>query len=418
MDASWQGFVSEFKDQRGWRVVLASAIGYGCGINVLPFYTLGVFVEPLQHAFGWSRAEIQGSLVFVTVATLAVGWLVGWLCDRHGVRRVALVSQVGLACGLGLLALAQGGIVLWYAIWLAMSVAAMGTTPITWSRGITGWFDRGRGLALALGLMGGGIFGFLSPLIAAFLIETIGWRGTYLVLTAMVILIAFPLALLFFHERYDRRTVMASSVQLERGLSVRAAISGRHFWLIITSTFLAGFAIGGLIPNLVPLLTDRGITLTQAAGYASFIGLALIVGRLVAGFLLDRIWAPYVALGMVILPAISCFLFVSGLPLGPFLIGLSAIFIGLASGAEFDILAYICSRYFGIRHYGQLYAYQWISFSVAAGLAPSIFGHVHDISGSYNPILYLAGVFFVASPLFLLGLGRYPDFTTEAAGRA
>src|SRR5690606_21045737 len=105
---------------------------------------------------------------------------VGWLTDRYGVRKIALASQIGLGLGLALLAATPGSLWFWYASWFVMSVIGLGTSPITWTRGIAGWFDAGRGLALALALAGSGIVALVAPVTTALLIEAVGWRLSYL----------------------------------------------------------------------------------------------------------------------------------------------------------------------------------------------------------------------------------------------
>jgi MFS family permease len=95
------------------------------------------------------------------------------------------------------------------------------------------------------------------------------------------------------------------------------------------------------------------------------------------------------------------------------LLGVAVALIGLAAGAEFDLIAYLCSRYFGLKNYSQIYAWQFVAFSIASGAAPMIFGRVFDSAGSYNPALIAAALLFVAGGALLLALGRYPDFSKQ-----
>jgi predicted MFS family arabinose efflux permease len=165
--------------------------------------------------------------------------------------------------------------------------------------------------------------------------------------------------------------------------------------------------VGGSITNFQPLLIGRGFDAPLAAKIASLIGLSVIIGRLVAGFLIDRFWAPLVTLPMLALPALACFLLAQdqvGVP-GAML---SAALIGLAAGAETDLVAFLTARYFGLKNYGRLYGMQYAVFGFASGIAPALFGRVYDVYGTYQPILYAAAVLFVIGALLLLTLGRYP----------
>jgi len=400
---------------RGWRVVLAGAIGVGFGISALPFYTLGVFVKPIGAEFGWSREEVQWGFAIQMLGVMLVGWLYGLAVDRRGARRVALLSQVGLGLSLASLALV-GSLTHWYAIWFVVALLGAGTSPITWTRGIAGWFDKARGAALGIGLLGTGLTGLLAPPLVTAIVEDYGWRAGYLALGASVFVVGMPVTLWLFR---DREQPAATAARPEAGGLTRGeALKSYRFWAMFVVFTLVTFGVGGLIPSLVPLLTDRGLTPAAAAGYASLAGLAVILGRVVAGFLLDRFWAPAVAVGFLVLPAISCLVLAqSGLP-APVVIGVAAALTGLAAGAEFDLVAYMVTRYFGMRHYGVVYALQLVGLSLAGGLAPPIFGRIYDTTGSYEPILLACAVIFVASPLLLLTLGRYPSFDRPQAAPA
>lgn len=419
MKSDWQGFVRELQSDRGWRVVVVAGVGYGLGLTVLPFYTLGAFVAPLEAAFGWSRGEVQASLAWLTLATLVAAWFVGWLTDRYGVRKVALGGQLGLAIGLALLALSPGSLALWYATWFLMSVIGLGTSPITWTRAIAGWFDAGRGLALALALAGSGIVALVAPVSVALLVDAIGWRLSYLALAAAVFLIALPTTWRLLPAQSTRSLATnPTAPPLERlGLCVREILAGYRFWLIIASAAAAGFAMAGMIPNLVPLLVERGLNAAVASGFLGLLGITVIVGRLTAGYALDRIWAPAVACLFLPWSALGCILLALGTT-DYVLIGISVALLGFATGAEFDLVPYLCSRYFGMRSYSRIYALQWMGFTLAAGMAPAIFGYTYDFTGSYQAILYVAAALFVFAPLILLLLGRYPVFTPGQAMNA
>lgn len=415
MQGRWRPFLDELRGDGGWRVVLASAIGYGLGLNVLPFYTLGAFVVPLEAAFGWSRAQVQGALGFLVLATLVGGWGTGWAADRLGVRKVALVAQLGLGIGLALLGLAPAALWYWYAVWFLMSLIGLGTSPIIWTRAIAGWFDAGRGFALAIALCGSGIVALLAPAGAVMLIEAWGWRACYIALGAVVLLIAIPASLWIMPKPSIRPGVAgrATGVVELPGLNLGEAIRGHRFWVLVISSVILGFAVSGIIPNLVPMVVDRGIAPAVAASLLGVLGVAIIVGRLAAGFALDRVWAPIVAAVLLPLPAISCLLLAQGAT--DYLVLAGAVtLLGFATGAEFDLVPYMVTRYFGMRRYGQIYALQWIGWTVSAGVAPAIFGHVHDRLGTYSPILYAAALCFLAAPVMLLTLGRYPRFANAA----
>jgi MFS transporter, OFA family, oxalate/formate antiporter len=88
---------------------------------------------------------------------------------------------------------------------------------------------------------------------------------------------------------------------------------------------------------------------------------------------------------------------------------LCAALIGLCAGAESDLIAFLTAKYFGLKHYGQIYGVQYAVFGLASGISPLVFAKVFDHFGNYGPILKVSAVFFVAGALLLLTLGRYPN---------
>jgi predicted MFS family arabinose efflux permease len=183
--------------------------------------------------------------------------------------------------------------------------------------------------------------------------------------------------------------------------------------VIAGSILCIAIGVGGSITNFQPLLMDRGFEPSEAARVAGAIGMSVIAGRLVAGILIDRYWAPLVTLPMLALPALACFMLAQPTVAMPAAL-LSAVLIGLAAGAETDLVAYLTARYFGLAHYGRLYGLQYAVFGFASGISPFLFGKVFDVTGSYQPILYVAAGLFVVGAVALLSLGRYPRFEERA----
>lgn len=398
---------------RGWKIIVGGAIGAAFSISALPFYTLGVFLKPIAAATGWSREAIQWGFAVQMLTLLSVSWLWGLLVDRYGARRVALLSQVGLAlalAGLPLVAAAFGpGLTGWYIGWALVALMGGGTGQATWTRGISGWFDKARGAALGLALFGTGVAAVLAPPTVTAIIAARGWPMGYHLLGASVVLIGLPLVALLFHDAPAPTGDQPPLAGASRGEALR----DRRFWVMLAVFSTVTFGVAGIIPSLVPMLTDRGLDPATAALYAGFAGLSVMGGRVAAGFLLDRFWAPYVAVGFLAIPAAACFLLAgSSLPPGP-VIALAVTLVGLAAGAEFDLVAFMAGRYFGMKNYGFIYGVQIGGILAATGLAPPIFGHIHGVYGSYDPALMAAGVIFLVAPLFLLTLGKYPDFEGE-----
>ncbi|MBL8643537.1 MAG: MFS transporter, partial [Rhodospirillaceae bacterium] len=198
----------EFK--RAWTVVLASAVGAGTGVSALTFYSLGAFVEPLGQEFGWTRAQVTLAPLFMTMSSLLMGPIVGWLSDRHGARPIAIVSQVLFVVAVAALSFVTSNVLTLYLGFFMLALVGAGTMPITWTRSITGWFFSARGIALGLALMGTGLMGMVAPGLATYLIAEYGWRMAYVGLAAVPLIVALPLSLAFFRDPPEQAQAAAS----------------------------------------------------------------------------------------------------------------------------------------------------------------------------------------------------------------
>ena len=406
--------------RRAWPVLVASAMGAGTGVAPLAFYSLGAFVDPLGNEFGWSRAQVTASLGFLTVATLLVGAAVGALADRYGARKVALISQVLLVLALAAMSLLTSQVWTLYAGYFLLAILGAGTLPIIWSRPIIGWFVRSRGLALGLSLVTTGLCGALLPSYVSWLTSEVGWRGAYIGLAALPLLLGIPVVILLFREPPpEMPSLPAFAAAGNRTLDAndytfRDALRTWRFWQMSLAFFLAASAIGAVLVHSLPLLMDRGIERGTAAALAGLLGLAVTFGRLISGYCLDIFGGPRVAFIMFAAPALACVLLtVSGNNL--FLCGLAIFLVGLAAGAEYDIAAYFTAHYFGQRHYGAIYGLVYTLYGVSTGFSPLIAGAVFDATGSYHTALYAGAVIFLVAAVLAGTLKWTPRAGTEPA---
>lgn len=407
--------------ETGWRVVLASLIGIGLGLSPVPFYTIGMLAPELARQFHWDFGQIMAGITIMTATVLLVAPLAGLLADRYGVRRVVLASIVAFGAAFCAFAANTGSLRLFYANWVLIAAAGAGTLPITWTRAVNNWFEVRKGLALGLSLLGTGLFGFMIKPVCAWLIAHLGWRATYLVIGAMPLTISLPVAWAYFHDTVDggagtrarARAVPVPAV----GLTFAEALREWRFWLLAFAFVPISFAVGGPIPNMENILALHGFHAADVATLVSFIGLSVIAGRVIGGWLIDRLWAPGVAFLLLSLPAISCWL-LSRASLDYASALLCIALIGFAAGVEYDLMAFLVARYFGMRAYAAIYGSLYGCFALGAGVGPMLFGAEFDRTRSYGPVLEISAVMLVGSALLLLALGRYREFAPAGASAA
>ena len=392
---------------KNWLLLLSASIGLICSSIVLPFYSIGALVVPITSEFGWSRSEFQLVILFSTGAGVITAPIVGALVDRVGVRLMALAGLLGLGLALILASRSGGELWLFYLTYASMAVLGAGTIPVTWTRAVTATFFHQRGLALGIMLSGTGICAILIPQYTVWLVENFGWRTAYLGLAALPLCFAAPLVALFFHPARVEPEEPEERAEAETGLTLLEAAAGYRFWVLLISIFLVYIAMSGIVPNLIPALTDQGIPAQKAATVISVLGLSVIAGRLIVGYLVDHYWAPGVAA-----VAISLSVLGSVILLGEPVFVLACVaggLLGFAAGAELDLMSFLAAKYFGLLHYAKIYSWLYAALALASGIAPSLFALIFDVTGSYAIGFAYCIVCFSASCVLLLCLGQYPD---------
>lgn len=377
---------------RGWPLVLAAALAIGVGTMGIGFYSLGLFVQPLQAEFGWSRAGVSGAATFQQFGIFLSAPLVGWLADRMGARPIAVASFV--ATPLALLALSRTGnsLFAWDALWLLVALAGAGTTPAIWARVVSLRFDHARGLALGLMLMGTGTAAVLAPALLGPVFAQSGWRSAVLVMAAVTLAVGLPASLM-----------IGTADKPVPGTKARGRFeANRQTLVLLMIAFLLGLIVAGLIVHLVPMLVDRGMAAAAAARVAAGVGAAVLVARLVVGYLFDRFHAPYVAALFLLSPVAAALLLWSGGPVVP-----AALMLGLAAGAEVDMLAYFTGRYARIANYGATYGGVLGVFCLGAGLGPMLFGKAYDALGGYDAALLSSAAVLLVVVALIATLGAY-----------
>jgi MFS family permease len=358
-------------------------------------YSFSVFIKPLTQEFHSNRASI--SLAF-TLANLSQGVsspLIGRLADRFGARRVILLSSVIFALLLISSHLLSAKLWNLYVFCGLLGFVGSGPAPIPYVKVISRWFDQRRGLALGLTMFGIGSGAILMPVLAQRLIAMFGWRSTYVVMGLLVLVVSVPTVAFFLKESPEEMGLLpdgavtarkaAEKLNSEEGMTWRDARHSKAFLLMVGAIVLVGASVHGCVLHLVPMLGDQGVSPNRLALATSFLGIALLIGRVGSGYLLDRFFAPRVAMCLFGAAACGVALLRTGAASG--LLFPAVFLIGLGMGAEVDIIAYLVSRYFGLRAFGEVYGYAFASYVLAGALGPWLMGVGFDYSGSYRSIL-------------------------------
>lgn len=395
---------------KGWRPLAAALIGVACGASPIPFNVLPLVLGPVTNEFGWGFAEAAAGVTIFGIIASLLAPVFGGLADRHGVRPVAIGSLAAFAVVFASFYLLPGSLGGWYLFWALLGIVGIGSTPVTWSRAVSMWFSKNRGLALGIMLLGTSVSAMVVPQIAQAAIARFGWRAAFPATALLPLLVAIPLALLWFREPlpHERPQGVADASGRLTGLSLGETLRGYRFWVLLASILVIALAYGGAHIHMAQIVALHGFSPAVAASVLGVVALGILAGRIIVGLLFDRFWAPGVAAPAMLLPALACYLLMGTEPaltqvmLGGFL-------LGFAAGAESDVIAFLAARYFGMANYGKIYGALYMPFGIGSAISPIVYGRVRDVTGSYDPMLTAAMLMFVMGGALLLLLGRYPD---------
>jgi predicted MFS family arabinose efflux permease len=260
-------------------------------------------------------------------------------------------------------------------------------------------------------MFGLGSGALIMPSLAQRLITSFGWRYTFSIIGAAILLFTVPILGRFLKEKPEPTVTATDDVSDtarahdDLGMTWHDAWQSRTYWLLLCAFVLVSASIHACFTHMAPILADRGSSAQAAALASSLFGGGLLVGRTASGYLLDCFFGPRVAA-----------VFFGGAASGIALLCVTssrelaftaALLTGFGLGAEGDVMAYLTTRYFGLRSFGEIYGFIFAGFVLAGGLGAFLMGAAFDARGSYAlPLVSFCIVAFIGAGL-MLGLGPY-----------
>ncbi len=392
----------------GWIVVVTSAVGLLLGSFPIVAFSFGVFFRSYTEEFSAGRGAISFAFTIHNLLSGISAVVVGRIADRVGARKVILP---GLAIVAAMLISAEAiGSRVWelYLFYAALGLVGSATTTVPYALVVSRWFDRRRGIALGGMMVGLGAGAVAMPIVAQRLIATTGWRSAFAIVGCAMVMIPLPIVGMFLKEAPAQMGLLpdgASSTTAhsqgggrENGLTWDETKRSGTFWLLIAVVVLLAASVHACVIHLPQIFGDRSATPQAAALASSVAGMALLAGRIGCGYFLDRYFGGYVAVAICGAAALGVGLLWTGGGDGVALAG--AFLVGLGMGAEVDIIAFLMSRYFGLRSLGTTMGFAFGAFVIAGGLGPLAMGFGFDRTGSYRaPLAGFCAAAIVAAAL-------------------
>ena len=360
----------------------------------LALYGLPFYYDFMVREFGWSRAQVtSGNAISKLLIGPLFGFLAGWIVDRFGPRRLMMTGIV--MAGGALIGLSHmSALWMFYLFYICNAIGYVCGGPLPNQVLLSRWFDKARGKAMGFAYVGIGVGGWLVLKLSPQLVGAFSWRGALQALGIAIIVLALPMAY-FVRDSPDSarpESARATSGRPAELASMSGLFRDRAFYLLAIGSMCSIAAVGGTNQHLKLYLSlDLKYSQDVAATITSTVLFCSIFGRLLMGWLADRIPKKIVMIAIYLLVAGSIPLLLAGGSM-PALYAFSVIF-GLGLGGEYMIIPLMAAELFGVRVLGRLLGVILTADGVAEATSPMLIGYLRDHSTSYQTgFLLLIGI--------------------------
>lgn len=389
-------------------IPLAGVLGAFVGSGVIAVYVFSIFAKQIALDFEWTRSTVALGLTVYSIANGLGGVFLGVAMDKWGMKKSTLIMVMIFGLSLASVSLLPPNFTLYLIIFSIMGFSGAAATILPYSLAISAWFDRGRGIMLGLVNVGTGLGGVFLPIIAAYLLTHYGWRYGYIGIGILAIIIPLfaLLVLVRLPDDYEKQRIENREKIKQQKISTFSLVKeNRHLKLFMVGIFCVAFATYGLLSQLTMIVTDKGISLMQAAGIMSAASIASTLSRLGTGFLLDFFPARIIAASLFGLSIIGIWLITANSGYEFLVIG--AILLGFGLGSEGDIMTYMTSRYFPLVSYGTIVGLVWLTFAWGGASGMYLLNLSFDLLGQYAPAAYGFMVIVAIGIISILLMGDY-----------
>lgn len=388
--------------RRKWAIVVTSGVLTGLGHG---FVQTGVsaLLKPVAADLDMSRAGVSSAIALGRLVGGIMSFVSGHSVDRWGSRRVVLAGTILLALGCLLVSGVTSPAGLFIAWGIVVSAGTSMAFTVAMDRTVVANVDTGRGFALAVRFVVVALVTTAQLPLIVWLISDLGWRTACAIWSA-VLLLTLPLTHALFE---DGLPVTKGEGEADRTVPLRQALRQRSYWILAFAYMATATTISALSVHSIPMLTDRGWTLSGAGLIVGTLILFSIPARLMTGLFADRL--PSVTLARILGVTL---LFLGGAVLTDAWVQSDASLVammlakGVASGVPTVMILVISVAQFGRASVGAIQGSLMFLQVPGTMAGPVLLGWTHDVSGTYAPAL-------VGVAVLLLGAGLTLQFMRD-----
>ncbi len=398
----------------GWYIVAATLI---ISTVVSGFFNFGMsaFIIPLEESLHTNREVISTAIGIAPIESAILGPFLGIFVDKFGARRIMLIGTLLLSTGFFLIGHAHS--VTQFAAYYIILAIGNGMIVAPSLATIGNWFIKRRGLAYAIGPMGFGFGGAVTPLVA-FLIRELGWREATWVCGLIILCVTLPLVPAFRYkpepyglypdggtkpQGYEPGKKLTTATEIN--FAVKEALATPAFWLINMNSAMRVVVVGALATQFVPAMVSKGFSATTGASIVALLGVFMIPGRFGIGYLADKYDKRFVTAGVSMVMAVCMvgFFFAQSY----WVILLVFAVYASANGAGGSAAFAVRGEYFGRASIATLTGFGSVLQSTGSFLGNRLAGTLYVRTNSYGPVFIMFACASVAGAVFIL-LARRP----------
>lgn len=370
--------------------------------------SFGAFIAPWEADFQLDRGTIS---IISMISFIVYGIsqpFIGALVDKYGPRVVISFSTILVASSIALTAFASNFWHLLILYGLFVSIGVGGASNVAATVIVTNWFNKKRGLALAIVETGFAAGQMVLVPGSLLLIQSIGWKGTVIILGLFIVIIVFPIVLIFTRNQPEEKGLqpIGGSIPLEKNDSSKVQKLGiwdvyrtRQFWFLILPFAICGFTSTGLIDtHLIPIAQVCGFSTTVTSTGVSILAAFNIIGILLSGVIADRFSSRRILIILYIVRAFSLIILLYSSE--PYIFILFAIIFGLVDFATVAPTQLLATQLY--KNYSIGFIVGWLSLGhqIGSALGAYVPGLLYNFNANYDVALYISIVILLLAALF------------------
>lgn len=395
-----QGSTDSAQTKVTWKIILSCFIGSGVSISPAFLIPIGLYMKPMSAELGLSRSQLSLGVSVIALVAVFLTPVAGVLIDRFGTRPLAWVGAVAMPIGLLCFGRLQPSYPYFLLLACYMGIVATAGSPMTYVAVLPQWINFRLGRAIAFSMVGLGVAQMLNTAATSHFISSLGWRTAWVMSALTIGPVGIANCAFLFKDNPDYLRARRDSrpSPMVDGLTFAGSIRQPVFWLLGVAAMLVCVVAAGISTHSAAIITDRGATTVLATSAVVLLGLGSLSGRLLTGFLLDKISFGLVGGAAFAIQGMGALLLWNGSAGTPVLVAMFV--VGLATGAELDIIPFALRRTFGMRAYGKLFGVLFAMYQLGPVFGAPLMGASFDREGSYTPMLATFAVFsFLAAAL-------------------